>query len=337
MPVTSLPTAAARTSAELPASRETPLIEVEHLRVSFGRLRAVSDVSYQVSNGEFFGIVGESGSGKSIAARALIRLLPPSAVTAGSVFFAGANVFDADEKALRALRGAGIGFVFQDAVAALDPVYTIGAQLVEAYRASEPRTSAAAARRRAAALLAEVGIADPARCLASYPHQLSGGMKQRVVIAAALIADPQLIVADEPTTALDVTVQRQVLDLLREIAARRGLAVILITHDLAVVAEVCDRVAVFYGGIIVEEAPTASLFDTPRHPYTAALLASLPRLGERRPFKAIPGAPPKVIGDLAACPFAPRCPRVLADCTAGVPPETRAGTGHRYRCLNPQP
>jgi oligopeptide/dipeptide ABC transporter ATP-binding protein len=161
-------------------------------------------------------------------------------------------------------------------------------------------------------------------------------MKQRVVIAAALIADPDLIVADEPTTALDVTIQRQVLELLKEIAARRGLAVILITHDLAVVAEVCDRAAVFYGGIIVEEAPTEILFDAPRHPYTAALLDSLPRLGTRKDFKAIPGAPPKIIGKLDSCPFAPRCGRLLPECRMGVPPEVLAGD-HRYRCLNPQP
>ena len=315
-------------------STNTPLVDVRDLTVRFGPVRAVSNVSYQLWPGEFLGIVGESGSGKSVAARALINLLAPSASVTGRVLFNGADVLQFSPAHLRDLRGSQIGFIFQDALSALDPVYSIGAQLVEVCRAKSRSLSRKSARARALSLLAEVGISDPERCFASYPHQLSGGMKQRAVIAAALISDPVLIIADEPTTALDVTVQRQVLDLLRDIAAARGVAVILITHDLGVVAETCDRVAVFYGGQIVEEADTVALFDTPRHPYTAALLQSLPKLGGDDGFVAIPGAPPLILAALSACPFAPRCVRVLPACTAALPNET-TGDDRRFRCVNP--
>ncbi len=327
---------AAVTSGLLAGVRDTALLRVEDLSVRFGTLRAVSGVSFEVSKGEFFGIVGESGSGKSITARSLINLLPSSAVASGSVLFREQDVLRASGKDLRSLRGRAIGFVFQDAVAALDPVYTIGAQLVEAYMASTPGVSVGVARRRANDLLAEVGISDPERCLASYPHQLSGGMKQRVVIAAALISDPELIIADEPTTALDVTVQRQVLELLQGVVANRGVSAIIITHDLGVVAEVCDRVAVFYGGMIIEEADTETLFSRPRHPYTSALLDSLPKLGTRKAFKAIPGAPPKISKDVGSCPFQPRCARAMPECSAAMPPDIWADAG-RFRCHNPLP
>lgn len=313
---------------------DLPLVAVMDLAVRFGPVRAVSGVSYTLWPGEFLGIVGESGSGKSVAARALINLMPASAKVSGAVHFRGEDVLAFGRARLRRLRGSQIGFIFQDALAALDPVYSVGAQLMEVCRAKSRDVSRQSARERALSLLAEVGIADPERCFASYPHQLSGGMKQRVVIAAALISDPDLIIADEPTTALDVTVQRQVLDLLRDVAAARGVAVILITHDLGVVAETCDRVAVFYGGLIVEEAETVALFETPRHPYTAALLGSLPKLGSDEGFVAIPGAPPRIVADLTACPFAPRCARVIPECTEAVPPET-VEDGRRYRCVNP--
>jgi len=315
-------------------SQGEPILDVRDLSVRLGSVRAVTNVSFRVSRGEFFGIVGESGSGKSITARSIIKLLPPSARVEGRITFEGTDILSASPDELRQLRGSGIGFVFQDAVAALDPVYTIGYQLVEACRAKMPGVSASQAHSRALSLLAEVGISDPERCLASYPHQLSGGMKQRVVIAAALIADPQLIIADEPTTALDVTVQKQVLELLQKIAAARGAAVILITHDLGVVAEVCDRTAVFYAGTVVEEADTFTLFKEARHPYTVALIESLPVLGVRKAFKAIPGSPPKVVEQLEQCPFAPRCDRALPECGARLPPET-VSPDHRYRCINP--
>jgi len=314
-----------------------PLLRVEGLHVRFGPLRAVSGVSFAIAKGEFYGVVGESGSGKSITARSLINLLPPAARVSGKVLFQGRDVLQAGSAELRALRGRSIGFIFQDAIAALDPVYTIGDQLIEAYRANVPGADLRTARGHARDLLAEVGITDPDRCLASYPHQLSGGMKQRVVIAAALISDPELIIADEPTTALDVTVQRQVLDLLQRVVARRGVSAIIITHDLGVVAEVCDRVAVFYGGMIVEEADTHTLFTRPRHPYTAALLDSLPKLGVKKPFKAIPGVPPKITQALTACPFEPRCPRAVAQCAQACPAESRAAASHSYRCHSPLP
>lgn len=314
----------------------TLLLEVNDLNVRFGPVRAVSGVSFAVNRGEFYGIVGESGSGKSITARSIINLLPPAARSSGRVLFEGQDVLSASPAELRKLRGAGIGFIFQDAVAALDPVYTVGAQLAEVYRVNARVASPTQATQRAEALLEEVGINDPTRCLASYPHQLSGGMKQRVVIAAALIADPKLIIADEPTTALDVTVQKQVLELLQRIAAARGAAVIMITHDLGVVAEICDRTAVFYGGTVVEEADTTSLFLKTRHPYTAALIRSLPKLGVKEAFHAIPGSPPKIIDRLNECPFAPRCERAREECLSQLPPET-CFQDHRFRCFHPQP
>jgi oligopeptide/dipeptide ABC transporter ATP-binding protein len=307
------------------------LLEVTGLSVRFGRIQAVSDVSFSVRPGEFLGIVGESGSGKSVTARALLGLLPASAQVSGSVRFRSEELIGASEQRMRSIRGGAIGMVFQDALAALDPVYTVGDQLVEALLAHR-RMPRAKARARAAQLLDEVGIPRPVEHLDRYPHQMSGGMRQRVVIASALIADPDLIVADEPTTALDVTVQRQILDLLADLCERRRTAVILITHDMAVVAETCDRVAVFYGGLIVEQAPVVPLFENPLHPYTRALLRSLPRLGDPSPFEAIPGNPIRVIDKLAACPFAPRCAHVGAECREGVPVEREVGD-RRHRCV----
>lgn len=313
---------------------DSPLLEVEGLRVKIGNVRAVSGVRFSVRRGEFYGIVGESGSGKSVTARAIIDLLPSHAEVEGSITLDGRNLRELSSKKMQEVRGSSVGFVFQDALAALDPVYTVGDQLVEVLRAKKT-ISKADATERATQLLTEVGIADPPRCMGSYPHQLSGGMRQRVVIAAALIADPDLIIADEPTTALDVTIQRQVLELLRKICDTRGTAVILITHDLAVVAETCDRVGVFYGGILVEEAATIDLFDSPRHPYTKALLKSLPKLGTTGNFEAIPGNPIRVQTKLDFCPFAARCSRVIPECTQEVPPERMLGA-HRVRCFNPE-
>jgi oligopeptide/dipeptide ABC transporter ATP-binding protein len=284
-----------------------------------------------VQRGEFFGVVGESGSGKSVTARAILGLLPSSAQVAGRIRFAGEELTTADTRRLREIRGGGIGLVFQDAQAALDPVYTVGDQLVEALRAHRSM-SRAHARARAAELLDEVGIARARERLDAYPHQLSGGMRQRVVIASALIADPKLVIADEPTTALDVTVQKQILGLLRQIRDRHGTSIVLITHDLGVVAETCDRVAVFYGGLIVEEAPVLPLFGDPQHPYTQALLRSVPRLGGRSPLEAIPGSPVQVVGELTSCPFAPRCPLAIEPCLHGLPAEFGLGN-RRHRCL----
>lgn len=307
------------------------LLEVRDLAVQIGHVAAVSGISFDVRRGEFLGIVGESGSGKSVTARAILGLLPRSARVSGSVRLEGQELLGAPADVMRRIRGDRIGLVFQDALAALDPVYTVGQQLVEAARAHAD-ISKKAARQLAADLLGEVGIPRPQERLDSFPHQLSGGQRQRVIIAAALIAEPDLIIADEPTTALDVTVQKQVLDLLAEVCQRREAAVMLVTHDLGVVAQTCDRVATFYGGLLVEEADVLALFDEPRHPYTRALLRSMPRLGEDTPFVAIPGSPAQVHGRLSGCPFAPRCAHAQAVCTQGVPPEFHEGP-RRHRCV----
>jgi oligopeptide/dipeptide ABC transporter ATP-binding protein len=312
---------------------DAPLLEVDHLGVRFGAVTAVTSVSFTVSKGEVFGIVGESGAGKSATARGIIGLLPPHASMSGSVRFKGDELVGASRARLRKIRGSEIGYVFQDALTALDPVRTVGAQLTEALQIHRPVTKKAALK-TAENLLAEVQIADPARTLQAYPHQLSGGMRQRVVIAAALIADPELIIADELTSALDVTVQRKVLDLLLNVCADRGAGVILITHDLGVVAQTCDRVAVLYGGIVAEEADVFALFDEPRHPYTQALLQSMPRMGDNAPFVPIPGSSVQVIGDLTWCPFEDRCARVTPECQRALPEVCEVG-GRTFRCLHP--
>ena len=326
--VTSASTAAASPQDEL-------LVSVDNLSVRFGTLRAVNGVSFQVRSGEILGIVGESGSGKSIAARSLVNLLPPTATATGSVKFRGLDVLRASKSELRRLRGRSIGFVFQDAVAALDPVYTISSQLIEAYRASVPGTSFDAARQRARDLLVEVGISDPDRCLASYPHQLSGGMRQRVVIAAALISDPQLVIADEPTTALDVGAAPGARPLPERRPQPRGIGDPHHPRSRRGRRSLRPGRRVL-GGTIAEEADTEDLFETPRHPYTSALLDSLPKRGVPKPFKALPGMPPKIIEEAAACPFQPRCARALPACAEQLPPETLS-SARRYRCFNPLP
>lgn len=314
-----------------PMTRKS-LLSVKDLRVQLGETRAVSGVSFNVKPGEFYGIVGESGSGKSVTARSIIGLLPKYAQVEGEIYFQEKQLIGQPLPVLQQVRGSRIGFVFQDALAALDPVYTIGDQLIEiALNNIEGETKKSAAK-SAIDLLHEVGIGRPEVCMKSYPHQLSGGMQQRVVIAAALIGNPDLIIADEPTTALDVTIQRQVLLLLRKISERWGTAVILITHDLAVIAETCDRVGVFYGGVMVEESTTVDLFEQPQHPYTQALLKTLPRVGATGPFVAIPGNPIRVSQELTGCPFAARCPYVIDACSEGVPEERRVKTS-RVRCI----
>jgi len=312
---------------------EVPLLQVEDLSVRFGAVTAVSSVSFSVAKGEVFGVVGESGAGKSATARGIIGLLPPTARIGGSVRFKGEELIGASRARLRRARGSEIGYVFQDALTALDPVRTVGAQLVEVLQVHRP-VKKKEALQVASDLLAELQITDPARALNAFPHQLSGGMRQRAVIAAALIADPELIIADEVTSALDVTVQRKVLDLLLGVCAKRGAGVIMITHDLGVVAQTCDRVAVLYGGIVAEQADVYSLFDQPMHPYTSALLQSMPRMGDKTAFLPIPGSAIQIFGQLRSCPFADRCARVAADCRAAVPPmRTRGST--IYRCQHP--
>lgn len=310
-----------------------PLLEVEQLSVSFGAVTAVSSVSFTVHQGQVFGVVGESGAGKSATAKAIIGLLPPGTVTTGSIRLTGEELIGSSKKRLRQIRGGEIGYIFQDALTALDPVRTVGAQLIEALRAHRA-VSKAAARKVAGDLLAEVLIQHPDRCLDAYPHQLSGGMRQRVVIASALINEPKLIIADELTSALDVTVQRKVLDLLMNVCANRGAGVILITHDLGVVAQTCDEVAVLYGGIVAEQSDVYRLFDEPRHPYTAALLESLPRLGDKRPFRPIEGSAAQIRGELRRCPFGPRCRFATSVCDSTLP-AVEEHDGRTVRCFHP--
>jgi oligopeptide/dipeptide ABC transporter ATP-binding protein len=317
-----------------------PLLEVEDLAVSFpsaaGELRAVEGVSFRVEPGEVLGLVGESGCGKSSAALALLDLVPPPGRRAGGrIVFDGEDVTAAGERGFRRLRGRRIAMVFQDPMTSLNPYLRIGAQLAESARLRG--ASRREARARAEALLERVGLDLPGRRLTAFPHQLSGGQRQRVMLAMALLGEPALLVADEPTSALDVTTQAQILSLLRELQRERGLAVLFVTHDLAVAAELCDRVAVMYAGRLVEEAAAHALFARPTHPYTEALWACWPRLEGPRSARlaTIEGFPPRRLGPAQACTFAPRCPRVRAACHAGEPALV-ALAGRRRRCIVPE-
>ena len=315
------------------------LLAVEDLTVELavgGRWVPVVDrVSFSVGRGECVGLVGESGSGKSMTALALLKLVPPAGRIGGRVWLSGEEILSLPERELRRVRGGRIGLVFQEPASALDPVYTIGFQIAEALRAHRP-LSRRAARREAADLLAKVAMPDPLRRLDDYPHQLSGGQRQRAMLAVALAAGPELLVADEPTTALDVTLQAAVLELLADLRRELGLAVLLITHDLGVVAEACDRAVVMYAGEVVEEAPVPDLFASPAHPYTRALLAALPALqagGARRPLAAIPGQPPEPGARPGGCAFRPRCPDAFDRCAAERPRLIELGGERAARCF----
>jgi oligopeptide/dipeptide ABC transporter ATP-binding protein len=304
------------------------LLEVRDLRVGFatdgGVVQAVDGVSFALAAGEILAIVGESGSGKSVTAQTLIGLTrAPNATITGSVRFDGMELNDADDARLRSVRGERIAMIFQDPMTSLNPVYRVGDQLAEMIRAHRD-VSKREARDRAVELLRSVGIPNPERRVHDYPHAFSGGMRQRVMIAMALSLDPDILVADEPTTALDVTVQAQILQLLEKLNRERGLAVVLITHDLGVVAEVADRVAVMYAGQIVEEATLDQLFYDPQHPYTWGLLGSLARLDQPNPARLpqIPGQPPSLLDTPPGCRFAPRCPHEFDACDT-PPPMTR--------------
>ncbi len=320
---------AASHGAAAPAGAAVPLLAIEDLRVSFpgerGWVEAVRGVSLTVGRGECVGLVGESGSGKSLTALAVLRLVPPPARVAGRVLLDGADLLSLPPKAVRAVRGARVGMVFQEPMTALNPYYTIGFQIGEALAAHRPR--AARSRRQlraeAARLLDRMAIPDARRRLDAYPHQLSGGQRQRVLMAMALAGGPDLLIADEPTTALDVTLQAQILGLLDELRAELGLAILLITHDLGVVAAVCDRVAVAYAGQVVEEAGAADLFGEPQHPYTRGLLATLPRLGaprRRGHLPVLPGQPTEAAARPAGCAFHPRCAEAMPICATDEPP-----------------
>jgi peptide/nickel transport system ATP-binding protein len=316
----------------------TRVLDVRNLRISFPtsdgrRFHPVDGVSFSLDRGETLALVGESGCGKSLTSLALLRLIPPPGrIDAGSAIRLGeTDVLTLEGEALRQIRGRRIGMIFQDPMTSLNPVFTAGDQIAEAVRA-HLRVSKAEARERARALLQEVGIPDPAERLDAYPHQLSGGMRQRVMIAIALAAEPEILVADEPTTALDVTVQAQILEVLDELRRRRGMAVLLITHDLGIVAGRADRVAVMYAGQIVEEATTADLFARPSHPYTQGLFASVPRItGPVQRLTPIRGTVPPPTAWPEGCRFRPRCPQAFEK--SELPPELLpVGPDHRMRC-----
>ena len=316
----------------------TRVLEVANLRVSFpgaghSRFYPVDGVSFSLERGEMLALVGESGCGKSLTSLALLQLIPsPGRIESGSVIRLGdTDVLALKGEALRRIRGRRIGMIFQDPMTSLNPVFTVGAQIVEGIHAHF-KVSAAEARQRALQLLQEVGIPDPAERLKAYPHQLSGGMRQRVMIAIALAAEPEILVADEPTTALDVTVQAQILEVLDGLRARRGMAVLLITHDLGIVAGRADRVAVMYAGQIVEEANTPRLFANPSHPYTQGLFASVPRItGPLKRLNPIRGSVPAPAAWPTGCRFRPRCPQAF-DRSETEPPLLPVEPEHRMRC-----
>ena len=316
----------------------TRVLDVHELRISFTapdgrRFHPVDGVSFSLERGETLALVGESGSGKSLTSLALLRLVPPPGrIDPGSVIRLGdTDVMALEGEALRRIRGRRIGMIFQDPMTSLNPVFTVGDQIVEGIRAHLPM-SKADARERARALLQEVGLPDPGDRLDAYPHQLSGGMRQRVMIAIALSAEPEILVADEPTTALDVTVQAQILEVLDQLRRRRGMAILLITHDLGIVAGRADRVAVMYAGQIVEEAATAELFARPSHPYTQGLFASVPRItGPIRRLMPIGGTVPPASAWPSGCRFRPRCPQAFEK-SEREPELLSVGPGHRMRC-----
>jgi peptide/nickel transport system ATP-binding protein len=318
-----------------------PLLSVEDLTVTFpdstgAPVPVVRDVSFTVDRGEMVGLLGESGSGKSVSALSLVRLTPaPGRITGGAVRLAGTDLLTLPEAQLRRVRGGRIAFVFQEPMTAMNPVLTVGAQIIEAVRVHRP-LSRRQARERARELLERVAIADAASRMDDYPHQLSGGQRQRAMIAMALAGEPELLLADEPTTALDVTIKAQILELLTRLRRELDLAVLLITHDLAVVAETCDRAVVLYAGQVVEEAAVTELFTRPAHPYTRGLLAAVPRLGRTVPpgrLPTIPGQVPDPARLPSGCPFHPRCGEAIAACPHTHPELVAAGPGHRARCL----
>ncbi len=318
-----------------------PLLQVDDLRTHFftvdGVTRAVDGVSFSVAAGETLGIVGESGCGKSVTALSILRLLPQriGRIVGGRVAFEGRDLLQLDISAMRDIRGNRIAMIFQEPMTSLNPVLTIGEQISEAVRIHQGASNAAA-RARAEEMLRLVKIPDPAKRLDDYPHQFSGGMRQRVMIAMALSCNPKLLIADEPTTALDVTVQAQILRLMVELKERTGAAVVLITHALGVVAETCQRVIVMYAGRIVEQAGVDELFDRPLHPYTRGLMASIPRLGaaaRQRRLAEIPGIVPDLRQPIAGCAFAPRCALADDHCRSAPPPLADHGGSHLAACF----
>jgi len=309
------------------------LLAVRHLRVEFpgrrGTLVALDDVSFEIAAGEILGVVGDSGAGKSLTGASIIGLLdPPGRIAAGEIRFGGRRIDDLPYEEMRKVRGRSIGAIFQDPLTSLNPLYTIGRQLTETIQTHLPMSDADA-RARAIRLLEETGIQAAAQRIDQYPHQFSGGMRQRVVIALALAAEPRLIVADEPTTALDVSIQAQIIQLLKRLCREHGAAVMLVTHDMGVIAETCDRVAVMYAGRIAEIGPVHDVIHSPAHPYTAGLMGSIPAMDEdRERLLQIDGAMPRLTAIPRGCAFNPRCPRAFDRCRAERPELMPAGATH---------
>jgi oligopeptide/dipeptide ABC transporter ATP-binding protein len=315
------------------------LLELRGLTTTFqtarGEISAIEDISFELNAGEILGIVGESGSGKSVTALTIMGLLPqpPARIAAGSVRFAGEELTTASPNRMEKIRGAGISMVFQEPMTSLNPVFTIGEQIMETVRAHE-RMSASAQRERAIEMLDRVGIPSASERLNDYPHQLSGGQRQRVMIAMSLACRPKLLIADEPTTALDVTIQAQVLDLLMDLRDELGMAIMIITHNMGVIAEVADRVLVMYAGRIIEQSPAADLFNRPQHPYTKGLLACVPTLQQdRHRLIAIPGSLPEPARRPPGCRFAPRCTYRIEACRTAIPPLVMQREDRAVACI----
>ena len=314
------------------------LLEVKNLKVSFftdlGETQAVKDAGFAIEKGDFFGIVGESGSGKSVTTKSILRLGTSNCkVLGGEILFKGEDILKKNAAELREIRGGEIAMIFQDSLSALNPVYTVGSKMVELIR-RHTKMSKAEAKKRAVELLAAVGITDPEKSMKSYPHELSGGMRQRVMIAMAMSSNPQILIADEPTTALDVTIQAQILDLMKDLQKKTKMGIIFITHNLGVVADICDKVSVMYAGRIVEQGPVDDIFYKPAHPYTKGLLRSMPRVDAESYERLIPieGSPVDMLNPPEGCPFAPRCEHCMKICLKKMPPYVEVGEKHRSAC-----
>lgn len=319
-------------------SNSNKLLEVKELKVSFftpvGEVKAVGGISYDLNYGEVMGIVGESGSGKSVEAYSIMGLLQsPGKVIGGSILFDGENILSYDRKQMQDFRGNKVSMIFQNPMTCLNPVYTIGDQLIEAVRVHK-KISKVEAKNKAIEMLELVGINNPDKRMEQYPHEFSGGMRQRVMIAMALICNPKLLIADEPTTALDVTIQAQILELMKEIQKKTKMAIIFITHNLGVVAEICDRVSVMYAGHIVEQGLVDDIFYHPKHPYTLGLLRSMPRVDAEEYERLIPisGTPVDMLNPPAGCPFGPRCEHCMKICLRKTPPQFEVGIEHFASC-----
>lgn len=320
------------------AKENQKLLEVKDLHVSFftpaGEVKAVGGISYDLNYGEVMGVVGESGSGKSQEAYSIMGLLQsPGKVTGGSITFEGRDVLAMSKEEMTNFRGNKVAMIFQNPMTCLNPVYTIGNQLVEALRAHDKSISKEDAEKRAMEMMEMVGINNVEKRMKQYPHEFSGGMRQRVMIAMALACQPQILIADEPTTALDVTIQAQILDLIRGLNEQMNTSVLFITHDLGVVSELCDTVIVMYTGRIVEKAPVRELFNDPKHPYTVGLMSAIPRITkDRPPLETIEGVVPNPTEQISGCSFWPRCPHVTEQCKQGEPPVVQLSEERQVRC-----